>query len=101
MPDGREPIAVKVLENIDAIAPSEWDACAGTDNPFVRHAFLRALEDSGSVGKQSGWLPQHLIIEDDTGTLLGAVPMYLKSHSQGEYVFDWGWADAYERPGGR
>ena len=101
MPDGREPIAVKVLENIDAIAPSEWDACAGTDNPFVRHAFLRALEDSGSVGKQSGWLPQHLIIEDDTGTLLGAVPMYLKSHSQGEYVFDWGWADAYERAGGR
>ena len=50
MPDGREPIAVKVLENIDAIAPSEWDACAGTENPFVRHRFLGALEDSGSVG---------------------------------------------------
>ena len=101
MPDGREPIAVKVLENIDAIAPSEWDACAGTDNPFVRHTFLRALEDSDSVGKQSGWLPQHLVIEDEEGRLLGAVPMYLKSHSQGEYVFDWGWADAYERAGGR
>ena len=101
MPDGREPIAVKVLENIDAIAPSEWDACAGTENPFVRHTFLRALEDSGSVGKESGWLPQHLIIEDEAGQLLGAVPMYLKNHSQGEYVFDWGWADAYERAGGR
>jgi len=101
MPDGREPIAIKVLENIDAIAPSEWDACAGTSNPFVSHTFLRALEESGSVGKESGWLPQHLIIEDETGHLLGAVPMYLKSHSQGEYVFDWGWADAYERAGGR
>jgi predicted N-acyltransferase len=101
MPDGREPIAVKVQENIGAIAPSEWDACAGIDNPFVRHTFLRALEDSGSVGKESGWLPQHLTIEDETGQLLGAVPMYLKNHSQGEYVFDWGWADAYERAGGR
>ena len=101
MPDGRELIAIKVLENIGAIAPSEWDACAGTSNPFVRHTFLRALEESGSVGKQSGWLPQHLVIEDETGRLLGAVPMYLKSHSQGEYVFDWGWADAYERAGGR
>ena len=101
MPDGREPIAVKIQENIGAIAPSEWDACAGIDNPFVRHTFLRALEDSGSVGKESGWLPQHLTIEDETGQLLGAVPMYLKNHSQGEYVFDWGWADAYERAGGR
>lgn len=103
MPDGREPIAVKVLEKIDSVAPAEWDACAGTDNPFVSHTFLRALEDSGSVGKESGWLPQHLVIEDEdeAGGLLGAVPMYLKSHSQGEYVFDWGWADAYERAGGR
>ena len=101
MPDGREPLAVKVLENIAALAPSEWDACAGTENPFVRHTFLRALEDSGSVGQESGWLPQHLIIEDEAGQLLGAVPMYLKNPSQGEYVFDWGWADAYERAGGR
>lgn len=101
MPDGREPIAVKVLEKIDTVAQAEWDACAGTDNPFVSHTFLRALEESGSVGKQSGWLPQHLVIENEAGGLLGAVPMYLKSHSQGEYVFDWGWADAYERAGGR
>lgn len=101
MPDGREPIAVKVLENISAVKQSEWDACAGTDNPFVSYTFLRALEDSGSVGLQSGWVPQHLAIEDEHGKLLGAVPLYLKSHSQGEYVFDWGWADAYERAGGR
>ncbi len=101
MPDGREPIAVRILENIDAIAPSEWDACAGAENPFVSHTFLHALEDSGSVGEQSGWVPQHLAIEDEAGRLLGAVPLYLKSHSQGEYVFDWGWADAYERAGGR
>ncbi len=101
MPDGQEPIAVKILENIGAIEKAEWDACAGTDNPFVSYTFLRALEDSGSVGKESGWLPQHLAIEDEQGHLLGAVPLYLKSHSQGEYVFDWGWADAYERAGGR
>lgn len=101
MPDGREPIAVKVLENISAVKKSEWDACAGTDNPFVSYTFLRALEDSGSVGLQSGWVPQHLAIEDEHGKLLGAVPLYLKSNSQGEYVFDWGWADAYERAGGR
>ncbi len=101
MPDGREPIAVNILESIDAIAQSEWDACAGTDNPFISHTFLRALEESGSVGKQSGWVPQHLAIKDEAGRLLGAVPLYLKSHSQGEYVFDWGWADAYERAGGR
>jgi predicted N-acyltransferase len=101
MPDGREPIAVKILESIGAIEKAEWDACAGTDNPFISHTFLRALEDSGSVGKESGWLPRHLAIEDETGRLMGAVPLYLKSHSQGEYVFDWGWADAYERAGGR
>jgi predicted N-acyltransferase len=101
MPDGRKPIAVKVLENISAVKQLEWDACAGTDNPFVSYTFLRALEDSGSVGLQSGWVPQHLAIEDEHGKLLGAVPLYLKSNSQGEYVFDWGWADAYERAGGR
>lgn len=102
MPDGREPIAVRILEQIDAIAEDEWDACAGSDNPFVCYRFLHALEESGSVDERSGWVPQHLAIEDEaTGRLLGAVPLYLKSHSQGEYVFDWGWADAYERAGGR
>jgi len=101
MPDGGDSIAVRVLRRIDEVPAAEWDACAGAAVPFVRHTFLRALEDSGSVGAEAGWQPQHLVIPDAEGTLLGAVPLYLKSHSYGEYVFDWGWADAYERAGGR
>ena len=100
MPDGSEPAAVRVIPEIAQLPAAEWDACAG-DNPFVRHAFLAALEDSGSVSAETGWLPQHLAIADSDGRLLGCVPLYLKSHSYGEYVFDWGWADAYERAGGR
>jgi predicted N-acyltransferase len=101
MPDGHEAVTITLLDSIDDVAASEWDACAGTDNPFVSHCFLQTLEESGSVGKNSGWVPQHVIMQDQSGRLLGAAPMYLKSHSQGEYVFDWGWADAYERAGGR
>ncbi len=100
MPDGCEPIAVKVLARLDEVAAAEWDACAGADNPFVSHGFLKALEDSGAVGDGAGWLPRHLAVEDAGGRLLGAVPLYLKSHSFGEYVFDWAWAEAYERAGG-
>jgi len=70
------------------------------DNPFVSHAFLSALEQSGSVGARTGWQPRHLLAEDTGGTLLGAAPCYVKSHSRGEYVFDYGWADAFERAGG-
>ena len=70
-------------------------------NPFVSHAFLSALEDSGCVGPRVGWLPQHLVLEGPSGTPLAIAPAYLKSHSQGEYVFDAGWADAFERAGGR
>ena len=101
MPDGGEPVKVKVLNDIAEIEPAEWDACAGQDNPFVSHGFLRILEQSGSVSGRTGWLPQHLAIEDDDGRLIGAIPCYLKSHSYGEYVFDWGWADAFERAGGK
>ncbi len=101
MPDGSEPAAIRVLTGIDEIPAVAWDACAGPDHPFVSHAFLKALEDSGSVGQEAGWLPQHLAYHDDEGRLLGCVPLYLKSHSYGEYVFDWAWADAYERAGGR
>ena len=68
--------------------------------PFLGHAFLAALEASGSACQETGWLPLHLVVERD-GRLLGCAPMYLKSHSYGEYVFDWGWANAYERAGGR
>jgi uncharacterized protein len=69
-------------------------------NPFISHAFLSALEESGSVGGRTGWLAQHLMLKSTDGMLLGAVPCYVKSHSRGEYVFDRGWAEAYERAGG-
>ncbi|SDG84176.1 GNAT family N-acetyltransferase [Roseospirillum parvum] len=94
-------LTIRVLSSLSAVAAADWDACAGADNPFVSHAFLKALEDSGSVGAEAGWRPQHLVLEDPAGGMLGAAPLYLKSHSFGEYVFDWGWADAWERAGGR
>lgn len=83
------------------IPATAWDACAGPDNPFVQHAFLSALEDSGSASAESGWLPQHLALRDASGQVMGCAPVYLKTHSYGEYVFDWGWADAYQRAGGQ
>ena len=101
MADGGDRVTVKVASALSDIPAAAWDACAGSDNPFVSHAFLEALEASGSATAESGWLPQHLALEDESGTLLGAVPLYLKSHSYGEYIFDWGWASAYERAGGR
>ena len=100
MPDGSEAITIKVCNRIAEIDAAAWDACAGGDNPFVSHAFLSVLEDSGAACGDSGWLPQHIILEDAAGGIAGAAPCYLKNHSYGEYVFDWGWADAYERAGG-
>jgi len=99
--DGSDRLSVKVVERLSKIGTADWDACAGPDNPFVSHAFLDALEESNSACAETGWLPQHLALEDGNGNLLGAAPMYLKSHSYGEYVFDHGWAEAYERAGGR
>ncbi|MBV9964327.1 MAG: N-acetyltransferase, partial [Alphaproteobacteria bacterium] len=96
-----ETITLRVHGAIGEIAPAAWDACAGDINPTVSHVFLNALEESGSASARSGWAPQHLSFSDPAGRVIGAVPMYLKSHSYGEYVFDWGWADAYERAGGR
>jgi predicted N-acyltransferase len=101
MPDSGDSVTVKVCNAIADIPAAEWDACAGADNPFVSHAFLKSLEDSGSASAEAGWAPQHVIIEDEEGRVAGAVPCYLKNHSYGEYVFDWGWADAYERAGGK
>ncbi len=101
MPDGSDKPVASVVSHIGAIDAADWDNCAGTDNPFVSHAFLSALEESGAVNAKTGWQPQHLIIQNSTNQLLGAVPLYLKGHSYGEYVFDWNWADAYERAGGR
>ena len=101
MNDTGETITLRVHGAIAEIAPEAWDACAGDINPTVSHVFLNALEESGSCSARSGWAPQHLSFSDPAGRIIGAVPMYLKSHSYGEYVFDWGWADAYERSGGR
>jgi predicted N-acyltransferase len=101
MNEGAEPITLRIHSAIDEIPAEQWDACAGDINPTVSHVFLNALEESGSASARSGWAPQHLTFADSGGGLIGAVPMYLKSHSYGEYVFDWGWADAYERSGGR
>lgn len=101
MPDGRDAVAIKVLQSLSEVSPEAWNACAGDANPFVRHEFLSALEDSGSATAETGWLGQHLAIEDASGSLAACAPLYLKNHSYGEYVFDWGWADAYERAGGR
>ncbi|MEO1694286.1 MAG: GNAT family N-acetyltransferase [Pseudomonadota bacterium] len=99
-----DAVTIRVLESIDAIAPEAWDRCAVPDpahaNPFVRHAFLKTLEDARCVSARTGWMPHHLVLERD-GDVLGCAPAYLKFHSQGEYVFDYGWADAFERAGGR
>jgi len=100
MPDGREPTTVNVIGSINEVEAAEWDACAGADHPFCSHGFLSALEDSGSAAAESGWVPRHLAVRDENGVLLACAPLYLKNHSYGEYVFDWGWADAYERAGG-
>jgi hypothetical protein len=106
-----EPVNVKMVGGIDAVAAADWDACAGTMNqdgartvpynPFISHTFLSILEESGCVSRETGWMPQHLIAEDGAGGVAACMPCYLKSHSQGEYVFDWGWADAFDRAGGR
>lgn len=106
MPDGDDTdggiaAAVKVLPGISEVGAGDWDACAGCANPFLSHGFLSALEDSGAVRAETGWLPRHLVVEDGTGRVVGAMPLYVKGHSYGEYVFDWAWADAYERAGGR
>ena len=101
MPDGTDTLSIQALSGIDDVAAAEWDACAGTDNPFVRHAFLAALEQSGSASSATGWQPCHLAIRDAGGRLLAAAPLYLKGHSYGEYVFDWSWAQAYQQAGGR
>ena len=103
MPDGMPNFTLTLHQRIADIPPDEWNACAGTlgggGNPFVSHAFLSALEDSGSANNRTGWLPQHAALRQDE-QLVAVAPMYAKSHSYGEYVFDHGWAQAFERAGG-
>ncbi|MBM3481422.1 MAG: N-acetyltransferase [Alphaproteobacteria bacterium] len=97
------PVAIRLraVEAIGAIDAARWDACAGATNPFVSHAFLLALEESGCIGGRTGWLARHVVAEDAEGGVVACAPLYLKAHSQGEYVFDHGWAEAWQRAGGR
>jgi len=93
--------SARLISSATELAAGDWDACAGTANPFVSHAFISALEESASTGARAGWGPAHLVIDDAAGAPAGILPAWLKSHSQGEYVFDHAWADAFERAGGR
>lgn len=93
--------SVTVHAAIAEIPALAWDACAGTANPFVSHAFLAALEQAGSVGAATGWQPCHLALRDGGGAVLAVAPLYLKTHSMGEYVFDHAWAEASHRAGRR
>ena len=106
-------LRLRVITSLGDIPAQGWNACVSDEtvklesqdrgppsNPFVSHEFLHALEQSHSVGHRTGWDPRHLIAEDAQGNIVGAVPCYVKTHSQGEYVFDRGWAEAYERAGG-
>ena len=99
MADRESEIVAKIASGVSGLNGRAWDRLAG-DNPFVGHAFLGALEDSGSIGPGTGWTPAPILIEDGGSHLVAAAPAYLKSHSQGEYVFDHGWAEAWERAGG-
>ena len=98
MTDG---VTAELLSKVSDIPADQWDALNPRGNPFVAHAFLAALEESGSVGPGTGWSPAPIMIRDADGIPAAALPAYLKSHSQGEYVFDHHWADAFERAGGQ
>ncbi len=87
-------VQAETIGRIADLAAAEWDALDAAGNPFLRHGFLEALESSGCVGADAGWVPRHLLLRDGSGRLAGAVPRYLKTHSWGEFVFDWSWAQA-------
>lgn len=101
-----DEVTVRIAGSFEEIDPADWATLSGTSrgesgyNPFLSHAFLSAMDESGSAVPETGWMGHHLLLEEN-GRLIGAVPCYLKNHSQGEYVFDHGWADAYQRAGGR
>ncbi len=97
----RDNLTVRTVGSMADIDRAAWDACAGAANPFVSHGFLSALEDSGSATRETGWMPSHVVVENAENQLVAAAPAYIKSHSQGEYVFDYGWANAFERAGGQ
>ena len=91
----------RVVPRAADIDPADWDACAGSANPFVSHAFIDALEQSGSASDAAGWRPAHIVVDRPDGRPAAIAPAYLKTNSQGEYVFDFAWADAYQRAGGQ
>ena len=91
-------LTAEFLTSLDQVTAADWNAIAGEDYPFLRHEFLYGLEKTGCTTAESGWQPCHLGLHDTQG-LLGVLPLYLKSHSYGEYVFDWSWADAWQRSG--
>ena len=91
------PLQTRILDSLASIDPAQWDALAG-DNPFLCHAFLHGLHETGCASEQRGWTPRFITLWDGA-RLAGAMPLYLKAHSYGEYVFDWAWADAYQRHG--
>jgi len=95
-----EPIFARLADGVASFAAEDWDRCAGTGDPFLSHAFLSALEQSGSVAAGTGWRPLPIAIDGVDSRPAAVAPAYVKSHSLGEYVFDHGWADAYERAGG-
>lgn len=101
----QRPLTISFIQSLDEIEALDWNECAGDDNPFVSYEFLSALERSKSVGGQTGWLPYHMLVREGTPEdklpIKACMPLYLKSHSYGEYVFDHGWADAFERAGGK
>jgi uncharacterized protein len=92
-------MATRFLSSINDVPAAQWNALVASSTPFVRHEFLAALEREGCVGRVKGWMPHHLVLEDEQGTVRGAMPLYLKSHSWGEFVFDWSWASAYAQAG--
>lgn len=93
-------LTISLHRSIDQIAASDWDGCGASANPFTTHRFLLALEVSGSVGEGTGWYPHHVVARR-ANQIVGVAPCYLKTHSQGEYIFDHGWAEAWQRAGGQ
>ncbi|TVQ71360.1 MAG: GNAT family N-acetyltransferase, partial [Oceanospirillales bacterium] len=89
---------IRFSDSIDKIPASTWNELCNTDYPFIQHAFLKAMEDSGSVTAKTGWQPMHMTLVRQ-GETVGVMPLYIKNHSYGEYVFDWSWADAWTRQG--
>ncbi|HUX73222.1 MAG TPA: GNAT family N-acetyltransferase [Steroidobacteraceae bacterium] len=101
LPEAGAPQRTRAFGAIAELAPAEWNALAGDAQPFLCHEFLAALEESGCVAPQSGWTPQHLVAFDRQGRAIGAMPLYRKDHSRGEFVFDFAWANAYQQHGER